>query len=316
MDFVVVETGGDERVPFILGRPFLCTTKAIISAEHSKIIFSIKDKKEKFSFEECILHFPAHPQIPYLPEVPTTPAPKKKNNRNQRRNKLSQVLEETIKMINAVNAESDHLLAQPFLVKKDDPGVPTIECTIDQKIFCNTFCDIRSGANIMSKVTYEYLFGNEPLYLTYMQLQMTDQSLRCPEGIAKDVLVKIQDYYVPADFLVLNMSGDEDTPIILGRPFLNTTDAIIYIGSGQIHFQLLKVCCKFTSYTNHEQPKKSRSRRRRQSHHRSFKDGWTGFPRVTRSNDVVLESKVEAKKIEDEPVKEPRWNKWEKEAER
>jgi hypothetical protein len=35
-----------------------------------------------------------------------------------------------------------------------------------------------------------------------------------------------------------------------------------------------------------------------------------------RSNDVVLEPKVEAKKIKDEPVKEPHWNEWEKEAER
>jgi hypothetical protein len=65
---------------------------------------------------------------------------------------------------------------------------------------------------------------------------MADQSLRWPEGIAKDVLIKIQDYYVPTDFLVLDMSRDEDTPIILGRSFLNTTDAAIYIGSGQIHF--------------------------------------------------------------------------------
>jgi hypothetical protein len=193
----------------------------------------------------------------YLPDEPTTPAPKKKNNRNQRRNKLSQVLEETIKMINAVNAGSDHLVAPPFLVKKDDPGVPTIEYTINQKIFRNTFCDIGSGANIMSKVTYKYLFGNEPLYPTYTQLQMTYQSLRWPEGIAKDVLVKIQDYYVPVDFLVLDMPGDKDTAIILGRPFLNTTDAVIYIGSGQIYFRLAKVCCQFNSYTNHEQPKKS-----------------------------------------------------------
>jgi hypothetical protein len=116
--------------------------------------------------------------MPYLHEEPTTPTPKKKNNRNWRRNKLNQVPEETIKMINAVNAESDHLLAPPFLVKKDDPGVPTIECIINQKIFHNTFCDIGSGANIMSKITYEYLFGNELLYPTYMQLQMADQSLR------------------------------------------------------------------------------------------------------------------------------------------
>jgi hypothetical protein len=73
-----VETGGDERAPIILGRPFLCTTKTIIYAEHAKIVFSIKDKKENFSFKERILHSPVHPQMSYLPEEPTTPAPKKK----------------------------------------------------------------------------------------------------------------------------------------------------------------------------------------------------------------------------------------------
>jgi hypothetical protein len=48
---VVVDTGKDEKAPIILGRPFLCTTKAIIYAEHSKIVFTIKDNKEKFSFK-------------------------------------------------------------------------------------------------------------------------------------------------------------------------------------------------------------------------------------------------------------------------
>jgi hypothetical protein len=49
VDFVVVDTGKDEKSPIILGRPFLCTTKAIIYAEHAKIVFTIKDNKEKFS---------------------------------------------------------------------------------------------------------------------------------------------------------------------------------------------------------------------------------------------------------------------------
>jgi hypothetical protein len=130
------------------------------------------------------------------------------------------------------------LLTPPFLVKKDDPGVPTIECTINQKIFHKTFCDMGSGVNIMLKVTYEYLFSNEPLYLTYMQLQMADQSIRFSKGIARDVMMKIQDHFVPADFMVLNMGDEEeDTPIILGRSFVNTTHAIIYIGSGQTHFK-------------------------------------------------------------------------------
>ena len=89
----------------------------------------------------------------------------------------------------------------------------------------------------MSKVMYEYLFGDEPLFPTYMQLKMADQSIQFSEGIAKDVLVRIHDHYALADFMILDMREEEDdTPIILGRLFLNTTNAIIYAGSGHIHF--------------------------------------------------------------------------------
>ena len=65
---------------------------------------------------------------------------------------------------------------------------------------------------------------------------MADQSIRFPKGIARDVMVRIQDHYAPANFMVLDMGEEDDTPIILGRSFLNTTNTIIYIGSGQVHF--------------------------------------------------------------------------------
>jgi hypothetical protein len=42
--------------------------KAIIYAEHAKIIFTIKDKKEKFSFKNHMLHSLAQPQAPYTQE--------------------------------------------------------------------------------------------------------------------------------------------------------------------------------------------------------------------------------------------------------
>ena len=77
-------------------------------------------------------------------------------------------------MINTLRSEYDHLLASPFLAKKDDPSIPMIKCTIGQRILHKTFYDIGSGVNIMSKVTYEYLFGDESLFPTYMQLQMAD----------------------------------------------------------------------------------------------------------------------------------------------
>jgi len=52
---------------------------------------------------------------------------------------------------------------------------------------------------------------------------MADQSLRFSEGIVKEVMARIQEQYIPADFLVLDMQGDYETPILLGRPFLYTT---------------------------------------------------------------------------------------------
>jgi hypothetical protein len=136
---VVVDTGGDEKSSIILGRPFLCTTKAIIYMEHAKIVFTIKDKKEKFSFRSRMQHTPARPHAPYKRDEPMTIKEKKKNPRSWRKNKASQAQEETVKMINIIQLEYEGLLVPPFLAKKDDPGVPTIECLINQKVFHKTF---------------------------------------------------------------------------------------------------------------------------------------------------------------------------------
>ena len=62
IDFVVLETSGDVREPIILGQPFLSIAKAIIYADGAKICFTIKDKKEKFSFKNRILQSLGHPQ--------------------------------------------------------------------------------------------------------------------------------------------------------------------------------------------------------------------------------------------------------------
>jgi len=86
---------------------------------------------------------------------------------------------------------------------------------------------------------------------------MADQIYWFPEGIAKDIPVQIDDHFIPIDFLVLDMGEEDyDPPIILGRPFLNTTRAIIYIGIGEAHFQfpLEKVHRYFTNYEVSEEP--------------------------------------------------------------
>ena len=43
----------------------------------------------------------------------------------------------------------------------------------------------------------------------------------------EDVLVKVDKFIFPADFIVLDMEEDKEIPIIMGRPFLATGRAMI-----------------------------------------------------------------------------------------
>ena len=58
------------------------------------------------------------------------------------------------------------------MIKKDDPGVSSIECTINEYSFQKTLYDTGSDFNIMAAVTYQLLFGTMPLKPTYIQLQI------------------------------------------------------------------------------------------------------------------------------------------------
>ena len=140
--------------------------------------------------------------------------------------------------------------------KKDDLGMLTITCKIGPQLFHNIFCDLGSSINIMSKVIYENLLGGA-LLPTFMRLQIADQTIWFLKGVAKDILVKIQDEYAPADFVILDMGSNIDVSIILGRPFLNTVNVVIYVGSGQIHLQFAgkRIKCPFNVYKTNMQPK-------------------------------------------------------------
>ena len=181
----------------------------------------------------------------------------------------------TAQMVTTIHMVYDHLLKSPHLPKKDDLGVPTILCSINRCYFYNIVCDTGSGVNIMAKVTYEFLYGTMPMGPTYAQLQLADQSFCFMDGMAKNIPVQIEDHYVPTNFLVVDMGEEEiDPPILLGRPFLNTTKAIIYIGTRVVQFQFPseKVHLYFNSnYIVEEDPKKNRSRRRRHTRHQKKK---------------------------------------------
>jgi hypothetical protein len=71
-----------------------------------------------------------------------------------------------------------------------------------------------------------------------MHLQLADQLIRCPVGIAEDILVRIRNSFVPMDFVVLEMDVYRWTPLILGRPFLSTAGATIDVVAGIIKLNI------------------------------------------------------------------------------
>ena len=89
----------------------------------------------------------------------------------------------------------------------------------------------------MPKVVFDQLSYTE-LTPTPMQLQLADSSVRHPEGVAEDVPVRVRDCFVPVDFVVHDMDNQKDTTLILGRPFLNTADAHIDVGAGEIRLHI------------------------------------------------------------------------------
>jgi hypothetical protein len=71
-----------------------------------------------------------------------------------------------------------------------------------------------------------------------MCLQLADQSVHCPAGIAEDIPVRVRDFFVHVDFVVLDMDVNTRMPLILGGPFLSTANANIDVGAGEIRLNI------------------------------------------------------------------------------
>ncbi|KAD4981838.1 hypothetical protein E3N88_18509 [Mikania micrantha] len=80
---------------------------------------------------------------------------------------------------------------------------------------------------------YEKLALGE-LSPTRMTLSLADRTVKCPRGIVENLLVKVDKFVFPVDFVILDMEADETVPIILGRPFLRTAKAIIDVFDGKV----------------------------------------------------------------------------------
>ncbi|KAL6553812.1 hypothetical protein OROMI_019485 [Orobanche minor] len=129
--------------------------------------------------------------------------------------------------------ESSAIIQQKLPPKLKDPGTFTVPCTIG-KINCGkALCDLGASINLMPLSIFQKLNMGEAKATT-VSLQLADRSIKYPRGIIEDVLIKVDKFIFPADFIIIDMEEDQDIPIILGRPFLATGRAIINVEEGKL----------------------------------------------------------------------------------
>ena len=120
-------------------------------------------------------------------------------------------------------------------VKYKDPGSPTISINIGGTCINKALLDLGAGINMLPYSVYKQL-GLGELKPTNITLSLVDRSVKIPKGIVEDVLVKVDKFYYLVDFVVLDIEpvadGTNHVPIILGRPFLATSNAIINCRNG------------------------------------------------------------------------------------
>jgi hypothetical protein len=115
-------------------------------------------------------------------------------------------------------------------IKYKDPGCLTISCTIGFSHIEKALLDHGASVNLLPYSVYLQL-GLGELKPTSMTLQLADRSVKIPRGIVEDVLIKVDKFYFLVDFIVLDIEPVQNVgvqiPVILGRPFLATANALI-----------------------------------------------------------------------------------------
>ena len=135
--------------------------------------------------------------------------------------------------------------------KRKDPGSFTIGCQIGETHLDGALMDLGASVNVMPLSLYKRL-SIGALQPTPIALTFADRGKRSPAGVVEDVLVRVDKFILPADFIVLDIgddpNGDNGFPLIFGRPFMATAGVKINVLKGTISFKVLGEKVKFEMF--------------------------------------------------------------------
>nr|GFA26487.1 hypothetical protein [Tanacetum cinerariifolium] len=136
--------------------------------------------------------------------------------------------------VNTQKEDDIHLKIMPCQLSSNElnPGSFTLPCSIDIFNFY-AMTDLGVNINIMPKSMLKKL-NLIKIKKTNVLVEMTDMTKRTPLGIVENILVKIDKFYFPFDFVVFDMEAIRNETIILGSPFLATIPAEIDVFAREI----------------------------------------------------------------------------------
>ncbi|GJR48194.1 reverse transcriptase domain-containing protein [Tanacetum coccineum] len=117
---------------------------------------------------------------------------------------------------------------KPSDIRTRDPDKFLIPCDFPELDECLALADLGASINLMPLSVWKQLSLSE-LTSTHMTLELANRSTVIPNGVAEEFFVKVGMFYFLADFVVVDYDVDPRVPLILGRPFLRTSRALIYV---------------------------------------------------------------------------------------
>ena len=129
-------------------------------------------------------------------------------------------------------------ITQKGLPKKSkDLGSFNLPVSIGTLSVDNALLDLGASINIMPLAMLRKISDLE-VQPTKMQLHLVDRSIKYPYGMVGDVLVKVDKFIFPVDFVIVDMKEDEEVPLILGRPFMKTARIIVDVDKGELQLRV------------------------------------------------------------------------------
>ncbi|XP_061363427.1 uncharacterized protein LOC133307025 [Gastrolobium bilobum] len=122
--------------------------------------------------------------------------------------------------------ECSAIIQKKLPPKLKDPGRFSIPCNIGNMEVKNVLCDLGASINVMPLFMMKKL-GITEVRPTKTIVQLADCSTKQAYGIIEDILVKVDKFIIPVDFVILDIEENFTIPMIFGRPFLATSGALI-----------------------------------------------------------------------------------------